>query len=493
MKNKIQTLVALIFTLLASLTGSNVAALNMYNGTTDIYDGSQLHIAIVQVGPAIYRDVYITIKDIIAINGGSVYIGIDTYDAATNQLTIPDVTVGAAHYTNLVVTVDKVIKIGRAFPQGVRTGGIDQFCYKIDCVASLSKLSMNYAFKPSLNQLPLPTNLNLTASQKALVASATSIINSVEGNVALVIVENGQIIFERYHPLIDAKTPLLSQSMGKSMTSMAIGKAMCNGSINLDAKAKDINPSLNGFAQGESTVRQLLMMSSGATLAAASNPGWPAMDPTNSLGNPTLATYFDNTLALATFSQRQIMSDGSYLQPGTVFSYKSLDDLTLAFMFIQNGYNSFPDVYQNDLINFIGTESYAYVLKDINDIPVTYSGNFLIARDWARVGQAISNTINANKNDCFTNYIKTATTQQIANNNLGSDYYYNSDYSGYGYQFWTGGIRDLPGTITMSGAWGQTIKVNPAKNRVMYYATYQLTPTTPTPAGPLDKMFAAWP
>jgi CubicO group peptidase (beta-lactamase class C family) len=161
-------------------------------------------------------------------------------------------------------------------------------------------------------------------------------------------------------------------------------------------------------------------------------------------------------------------------------------------MFIQNGYNSFPDVYQNDLINFIGTESYAYVLKDINDIPVTYSGNFLIARDWARVGQAISNTINANKNDCFTNYLKTATTQQIVNKNLGPDYYYSSDFSGYGYQFWTGGVRDAPGTITMTGAWGQVIKVNPAKNRVMYYATYQLTPTTPTPGGPLDKMFAAW-
>jgi hypothetical protein len=181
------------------------------------------------------------------------------------------------------------------------------------------------------------------------------------------------------------------------------------------------------------------------------------------------------------------------LQPGTVFSYKSLDDLTLGFMFIHNGYNSFPDIYQNEIVNFIGAESPSYQVKDINGVPTTYSGNLLVDRDWARVGQAISNTLNANKNDCFTNYLKTATTQQIANNNLGPDYYYNDRYTGYGYQFWTGGSYDVPGTVSMNGAWGQRVVVNAAKNRVMYYATYQLTATTPTPSGSLDKMFAAWP
>jgi CubicO group peptidase (beta-lactamase class C family) len=490
MKNKLQLLLLSIITSLTCLTSSNVFALNMAYGTTDIYDGSQLHIAIVQVGPAIYRDVFVTIKDIISINGGPVYVGIDTYDGATNQLTIPDVVVGTTHYTNLVVTIDAVKKVGYGFPQGVRVNGIEQFCYKVDCVASLSKLSMNYAFRPSGSPLPLPTNTNLTANQKALVASATSIINSVEGNVALVIVENGQIIFEHYHPLIDEKTPLLSQSMGKSMTSMAIGQAMCTGLLpNLDVLAKDVNPLLNGLSYGDSTIRQLLMMSSGGTLSSSAKPGWPS-NVTN--GNPTLPMYFDTYLQISSYGDKQVMPDGSFLKPGTVFSYKDFDNLSLSFMFINNGYNNFPDIFQNYIWNFFGAESQAYVLKDDTGLPITDAGYLAIPRDWARVGVGINNILNANKNDCFTNYLKTATSQQIVNNNLGPDYYYNPNFSGYGYQFWTGGINDLPGTITMTGAWGQAIKVNPAKNRVMYYATYQLTPSTPTPAGPLDKMFAAW-
>jgi CubicO group peptidase (beta-lactamase class C family) len=468
----------------------SASALNMYNGTTDTYDGSVLHIAIVQVGPAIYRDVYITVKNVVAVNGGPVYIGIDTYDPATNRLTIPDVIVGSARYTNVVIDVGQVLRVGLGFPQGVRVNGIDQFCYKVDCVAAVSKLAMNYEFKPAPAPMPLPTNTNLTATQKTLVANANSIINSIEGNVALVIVENGQIIMEHYHPLVDAKTPLISQSMGKSMTSMAIGKAMCNGAINLDAKAQDINPSLNGFAQGDATVRQLLMMSSGATLSSASNPGWPS---NNQNGNPTLPMYFDNYMQLSLYSSKQVMPNGNYLQPGTVFSYKNFDDLTLAYMFIQNGYNSFPNVIQNDIWNFFGAESPMYVVKDVHGIPSTYSGYLATARDWTRVGVGISNILNKNNNDCFTNYLKTATTQQIANTDLGPDYYYYSNYTGYGYQFWTGGAKDLPGTVSMNGGMGQRVVVNAAKNRVMYYATYQLTATTPTPAGPLDKMFAAWP
>jgi CubicO group peptidase (beta-lactamase class C family) len=489
MKNKIKKFVVLIFTLLACLTGNNVNALNMAYGTTDIYDGSQLHIAIVQVGPAIYRDVYITIKDIVAINGGPVYVGIDTYDAATNQLTIPDATVGTTHYTNLVITVDKVVKVGRAFPNGVMTNGIEQFCYKIDCVASLSKLSSNYSFKPSSAPLPLPTNTNLTATQKALVANATSIINSVEGNVALVIVENGQIIMERYHPLVDAKTPLLGQSMSKSLTSMTVGKAMCKGLIpNLDVKAKDINPILSGLAYGDATVRQLLTMSSGA-LRPPPGAGIPSI---STSGNPTLPMYFDQYLQMVQSGARQQKADGTYVQPGEEFAYKGYDDEALSFLFIQNNYNNFPDVFQNDIWNLVGAENPAYIIKDNNGVAVTYNGTLATAKDWARVGVTINNILNANNNDCFTNYLKTATSQQVVLNNLVSDYNYSSDYSGYGYQFWTGGIRDLPGTITMSGAWGQTIKLNPAKNRVMYYATYQLTSSTPTPAGSLDKMFAAW-
>ena len=85
-----------------------------------------------------------------------------------------------------------------------------------------------------------------------------------------------------------------------------------------------------------------------------------------------------------------------------------------------------------------------------------------------------------------------AATQQIENKYIGPLYDYQDRYTGYGYQFWTGGSYDLPGTVSMNGAWGQRVVVNAAKNRVMYYATYQLTPTTPTPAGSLDKMFAAW-
>jgi len=491
MKKILNLISSAFLTILASFTGTQVSALNMYDGTTDIYDGSQLHIAIVQVGPAIYRDVYITINDIVALNGGPVYVGIDTYDTTTNQLTVPDVLVGTTHYTNAKITIDKVVKVGRAFPNGVRVGGIDQFCYKVDCVASSDKLSFNYLFMPSEAPLPLPTNTKLSVTQQALVTKANSIINSVEGNVALIIIENGQIIMEHYHPLINSNTLLIGQSMSKSMTSMAIGQAMCTGLIpSLDTLARDVNPLVSGTSYGDSTIRQLLMMSSGGLLGSASAPGSPVGGTT--IGNPTLPMFFDNLLQLQAYGSKQVMPDGTYLQPGTLFSYKVFDTLTLGFMFTQNGVNHFQDIFQNYIWKFFGAENNGYFIKDINGMPVTHNGFMATAKDWARVGQSISNILNKNNSDCFTNYLKAATTQQIENKYIGPLYDYQDRYTGYGYQFWTGGSYDLPGTVSMNGAWGQRVVVNAAKNRVMYYATYQLTPTTPTPAGSLDKMFAAW-
>lgn len=43
----------------------------------------------------------------------------DTYDPVTNQMTIPNVTVGATVYTNVVATVGNVLSVGGAYPAGL--------------------------------------------------------------------------------------------------------------------------------------------------------------------------------------------------------------------------------------------------------------------------------------------------------------------------------------------------------------------------------------
>ena len=83
---------------------------------------------------------------------------------------------------------------------------------------------------------------------------------------ALLLIESGKIVFEGYQGLCGEDSEFYSMSMSKSLTSLAIGKALCDGTLRgLDVLASEYVPELkpNKNNLGRSTIRELLMMSSG--------------------------------------------------------------------------------------------------------------------------------------------------------------------------------------------------------------------------------------
>lgn len=73
---------------------------------------NQLSISHVALGQTVYKNVVITVGQVLRVSGGSPTQSFDDYDPATNQLKIPTVTVGDAPYTNVLVTVGQVLSIG---------------------------------------------------------------------------------------------------------------------------------------------------------------------------------------------------------------------------------------------------------------------------------------------------------------------------------------------------------------------------------------------
>jgi subtilase family serine protease len=79
----------------------------------DVYDGTYLSIPSVQVvGGATYRKVVITPGQILNVGGGMPALAQDSYDPATGTLTIAAVQVGSRVYTNVIVTVGKIVSVG---------------------------------------------------------------------------------------------------------------------------------------------------------------------------------------------------------------------------------------------------------------------------------------------------------------------------------------------------------------------------------------------
>lgn len=101
------------------LIASNSFAIDSYNS-----QNSQLTISGVVVGETIYKDVVITIGNILSVGGSnqdSKYVPkisttYDSYDPYTNQLTIPNVYANGILYYDVIVNVGTILSVGSSSP-----------------------------------------------------------------------------------------------------------------------------------------------------------------------------------------------------------------------------------------------------------------------------------------------------------------------------------------------------------------------------------------
>ena len=82
----------------------------------DAYDGVYLTISKVAIANTLYRNVKISVGQVLAVNGGTQTKDYDTYIPATNVLSIPSVVVGGSTYTNVQITVGQVFAVGESGP-----------------------------------------------------------------------------------------------------------------------------------------------------------------------------------------------------------------------------------------------------------------------------------------------------------------------------------------------------------------------------------------
>ena len=78
----------------------------------DMYNGTDLWISSVMIGNATYSAMLVTPGTIVTVQGGTPNGSQDSYDPATNQLTIPSVVYGANTYNNVIITVGSLLSIG---------------------------------------------------------------------------------------------------------------------------------------------------------------------------------------------------------------------------------------------------------------------------------------------------------------------------------------------------------------------------------------------
>jgi len=103
------------------------------------------------------------------------------------------------------------------------------------------------------------------SSQISAAALAEAKAYAAENNsLAFMVIQNGKLVAESYFGDTKADSLIVSKSLAKPITALAIGRAIKLGKIkSLDQQASDFITEWKGKPQGEITVRQLLSMTSG--------------------------------------------------------------------------------------------------------------------------------------------------------------------------------------------------------------------------------------
>jgi CubicO group peptidase (beta-lactamase class C family) len=164
---------------------------------------------------------------------------------------------------------------------------------------------------------------------------------SATETVAILIVNNDAIMFERYYNGYDRAMPSLSFSMAKSFLSILIGCAIADGYLkSVDQPVTDLVPELTEKGFASVTLKHLLQMTSGIDYAENDFP----------LGLHA-RFYYTNRL------EQEILNLRLRERPGTQFTYKSGDAFLLTLALKRAlGRKSITEYTQERLWNPLGME-----------------------------------------------------------------------------------------------------------------------------------------
>lgn len=276
--------------------------------------------------------------------------------------------------------------------------------------------------------------------------------------LAALALDRGEVVYERY-AAGEADNLYPSWSMSKSITSLVMGYALCEGLVgSVDDRAEQYAPQLKGTVWGQAKIRDLLTMSSGA-----SKQSLDAVDGDYRLasGGGVGHAVSRHRMSLQDVFRRFVdVPPGA--EPGRSFSYNNLDTEALAAVIAGASGVKFQDYFQRTLWKQVGAEHKAVWYLDSQGDAIAHAYFFASVRDFARLARHLIDLYKGRSGSpCLQSYVKEALTPRI----------HAGGTSWYGYQFWMRGLRSGP-IAAMMGHQGQIIYFNYEAERVIVVTAF---------------------
>ncbi|MEO8087428.1 MAG: serine hydrolase [Bacteroidota bacterium] len=265
--------------------------------------------------------------------------------------------------------------------------------------------------------------------------------------VSYLVIQNDSIRYEEYWDHYSEKSLSNSFSMAKSVIGLLIGIAHDEGKIkSLD---EPIGNYLSDYKEAKTTIRQVLMMSSGSN--------WD--ESYSSLFSITTKAYYGRNLEKLLHNEVKITEE-----PGRVWNYKSGDTQLLAFILEKATGKHVADYASEKLWIPIGAEMPAqWSLDQDEGHEKAFCCIYSNARDFARIGKLMLDSGNWNGRQLIS---KEYVQQSITPNNLLYDDDSTSHVTTYGYQWWLMNYKGHS-IFYMRGLLGQYVFVIPDERMIV--------------------------
>jgi CubicO group peptidase (beta-lactamase class C family) len=347
-------------------------------------------------------------------------------------------------------------QLGKAagYPAGRPASWFYDESVRVGSFSNLDRLLPHYTLKKPASPLPLPKaasepNIEYQFENQTHALGDFLARQRVTG---LLVIRDGEVLFERYQYDRTPAHRFVSHSMAKSLVSLAVGMALAEGKIaSLDDTVSKYVPKLAGSPYGETSIRNVLRMSSGVAFKEVYD------------GKDDLARFSairnsqGSVEALRAFRVREV-------EQGTRFHYASSETVILAVLLRAVTGTTLSEYLSGRLWQPMGAEADATWIRTSDGTEVG-SGSFnAILRDYGRLGVLLANDGAAGARQVLPkDYLLEATDwhrqpEAFAPKRATS-------YFGYGYQFWL-----FPGEkrrFALLGVYGQSIFVDPELKLVM--------------------------
>lgn len=245
---------------------------------------------------------------------------------------------------------------------------------------------------------------------------------------AMALIDGDHVLWSAYKEPANPTTRFSGYSLGKTVTAMTVGHAICEGKLQAATEVGELVPELRGTGYEKVTVAHLLTMSSGIRDGSYHAAGTKETQEKIRQIHAGDAQWRD---LLPLVNQKRTGFTGTALAAGESFEYKEMDAFVLGLM-VQSAVGQPLSRYmESTLLRSVGAEGPVALRED--KFKTTYAPT--VARmtlpDWTRFAMWVKNQ--EAQAGCLGDFVRAASKTQIANrSNVGFNL-----HRGYGYFVWT--------------------------------------------------------